>query len=86
MLGSLIIGRYNRFKVIIVSKFIEHDVTWSFNAEDMRGLTVQVKSITIKAKTGSQNSFLLTTIANFETYPYLPRESCVLFKKTFSFT
>ncbi|RDL41501.1 uncharacterized protein BP5553_01480 [Venustampulla echinocandica] len=83
VLGSLTLGGYDR------SRFVAHDITWGFNSQDIRDLTVQITSITSSTKS-SEASLLPSSIPAFldSSLPYiwLPQEACALFEKAFNLT
>ncbi|KAH6718457.1 aspartic peptidase domain-containing protein [Leptodontidium sp. MPI-SDFR-AT-0119] len=81
--GSLILGGYDQ------AKFNAHDITWPFNSNELRDLTLNLQSITAYGWTDrrSQASLLPSTILAFldSTLPYiwLPLKSCLLFEQRF---
>ncbi|CZR63792.1 uncharacterized protein PAC_13689 [Phialocephala subalpina] len=80
VLGSLSLGGYDK------SKFVENGVTWPFNSEDARDLTVQIESIAMSNSMES-TALLSSTIPAFldSSLPYiwLPMDSCRLFEDAF---
>ncbi|CAG8975309.1 hypothetical protein HYALB_00010552 [Hymenoscyphus albidus] len=83
VLGSLTLVGYDR------SRFVANDVSFSFNEEDIRDLTVQIDAITVSSKNG-EKALLPNTIPAFLDlslpYVWLPMEACVLFEKAFNLT
>ncbi|KAF8862684.1 acid protease [Acephala macrosclerotiorum] len=81
VLGSLILGGYDK------SKFVESRVTWQFNSEDARDLTVQIESIIMSDST-ERIALLSSSIPAFldSSLPYiwLPTEACRLFENAFN--
>ncbi|KAG9229189.1 aspartic peptidase domain-containing protein [Amylocarpus encephaloides] len=83
VLGSLTLGGYDR------SKFVAHDITWAFNSQDLRDLTVQINSITSSSTAGETSLLPISTAAFLDSgtpYIWLPTESCALFEKAFNLT
>ena len=83
VLGNLILGGYD------TSRFEPNDLTFAFNEEDIRDLTVDIEAITFTA--GSTNTTLSsTTVAAFvdSTVPYifLPLNVCQSFEAAFGIT
>jgi hypothetical protein len=80
VLGELVLGGYD------TSRFVPNDVTFDFNAEDARDLTVNIETITI-ASANASDTVISTNIAAFidSTIPYifLPLEVCHQFEKAF---
>jgi hypothetical protein len=68
------------------SKFIANNISFLFNADNSRDLTVQIKDIT-SGTTSLLHTSIPTTISAFldSTIPYiyLPIEACTLFENTF---
>lgn len=83
VLGSLVLGGYDS------SKFIPNDVSFPFNSEDARDLTLQLEAITMADST-TTISLLPTSIPAFvdSSQPsiWLPIEACALFEKAFNLT
>ncbi|KAK0105097.1 hypothetical protein ONS96_004500 [Cadophora gregata f. sp. sojae] len=81
--GSLVFGGYDQ------ARFIAHDITWPFDKDEFRDLTVKVESVTSFGWGGNrdQKSLLQTPISMFldSSLPYiwLPLEACLLFEKEF---
>jgi len=71
------------------SKFIENGVSFPFNSEDARDLTLQLESITMTDSTTS-SSLLPSSIPAFvdSSQPsiWLPVEACTLFEQAFGLT
>jgi hypothetical protein len=71
------------------SKFDENGITWSFNEEDVRDLTVQVSSISV-TNSSITSSLLSSPVSMFidSTVPYiwLPLDACKQFEKAFNLT
>ncbi|SLM40392.1 Aspartic peptidase domain [Lasallia pustulata] len=80
VLASLTLGGYD------TSRFIPNDVSFPFNEEDIRDLTVNIERITMTA-TGANASLLSTSIAAFVDstvpYIYLPLDVCEKFEESF---
>jgi hypothetical protein len=83
VLGSLVLGGYDS------SKFISNGVSFPFNSEDIRDLTLQLEGITSSDRTGI-TSLLPKSIPAFvdSSQPsfWLPVEACTLFEKAFNLT
>lgn len=83
VLGSLILGGYDS------SKFISNGVSFPFNSEDIRDLTLQLEAITASDSTGT-TSLLPKSIPVFvdSSQPsfWLPNDACSLFEKAFNLT
>ncbi|KAH7311023.1 aspartic peptidase domain-containing protein, partial [Rhexocercosporidium sp. MPI-PUGE-AT-0058] len=83
MITSLLFGGYDQ------AKFNAHEITWQFNTNEVRDLTVQLQSINAYGWNDGrvQASLLPSTISAFldSSLPYiwLPLESCLLFEKRF---
>ena len=81
VLGSLTLGGYD------TSRFIPNDVSFSFNEENVRDLTVNIESITMTAG-GANTTLMSTSIAAFVdstvAYMYLPLDVCESFERAFS--
>ncbi|KAF4631862.1 hypothetical protein G7Y89_g6267 [Cudoniella acicularis] len=71
------------------SKFIPNNLTWPFNQEDARDLTVSIRSISMTTSS-TTTSLLPRTISAFigSTVPqiWLPVEACTLFENAFNIT
>ncbi|KAE8454657.1 hypothetical protein EG329_000280 [Mollisiaceae sp. DMI_Dod_QoI] len=85
--GSLVLGGYD------TSKFIQNDVTFSFNEVDLRDLTVNILNITFSNSSTSIQPLMpsnMTSIAAFvdSSIPqlWLPTSVCHLFSDTFGLT
>ncbi|TVY38218.1 Candidapepsin [Lachnellula subtilissima] len=83
VLGSLTLGGYD------ASKFISGSLTWPFNQEDARDLTVSIDSITMTNSLAT-TSLLPTSISAFidstVSHIWLPQEACTLFESAFNLT
>ncbi|TVY48456.1 Candidapepsin-8 [Lachnellula cervina] len=83
VLGSLTLGGYD------ASKFIPNSLTWPFNQEDARDLTVSIDSITM-TNSSATKALLPTAISAFidstVSQIWLPQEACTLFEKAFNLT
>ena len=80
VLGSLTLGGYD------TSRFIPNDVSFAFNEENIRDLTVNIEAITTTAS-GTNTTLLSTSIAAFVDstvpYIYLPLDVCENFETAF---
>ncbi|TVY15280.1 Candidapepsin-8 [Lachnellula arida] len=83
VLGSLTLGGYD------ASKFIPNSLTWPFNQENARDLTVSIDSITM-TNSSATKSLLPTAISAFIdstiSQIWLPQEACILFESAFNLT
>lgn len=81
VLGSLTLGGYD------TSRFITNDISFAFNEEDIRDLTVNIEAIAVTAS-DANIPLLSTSIAAFVDstvpYIYLPLEVCMNFEKAFN--
>ncbi|KAH7372186.1 aspartic peptidase domain-containing protein, partial [Cadophora sp. MPI-SDFR-AT-0126] len=81
--ASLVLGGYDQ------ARFTAHEITWSFDKNELRDLTVKLESITSFGWGGDrdQKSLLPAPISAFldSSLPYiwLPLEACLLFEKEF---
>ncbi|PVH75653.1 acid protease, partial [Cadophora sp. DSE1049] len=81
--ASLVFGGYDQ------ERFTAHEITWPFDKNELRDLTVKIESITSFGWGGDrdQKSLLPTSISAFldSSLPYiwLPLAACVLFEKEF---
>lgn len=83
MLGSLTLGGYD------ASKFIPNTVSFPFNQQDARDLTVSIDSITKTNASASlsllpraASAFIDSTVSQI----WLPTEACTLFESAFNLT
>jgi hypothetical protein len=83
VLGSLILGGYD------ASKFASNNISFPFNEEDVRDLTVHIDGISLDDSSAS-SSLLPTSIPAYidSTVPHiwLPVEACDLFEDAFGLT
>ncbi|TVY32123.1 Candidapepsin [Lachnellula occidentalis] len=83
VLGSLTLGGYD------ASKFIPNSLTFPFNSEDARDLTVSIDSITMTNSSATM-PLLPTSISAFidstVSHIWLPQEACTLFESAFNLT
>jgi hypothetical protein len=64
-------------------------MTWSFNSQDVRDLTVQITAITSSSSSGEISLLPKATPAFLDSglpYIWLPEESCIVFEKAFNLT
>jgi hypothetical protein len=83
VLGSLVLGGYD------ASKFASNNISFPFNEEDVRDLTVHIDGISLDNSSGP-SSLLPTSIPAYidSTVPHiwLPVEACDLFEDAFGLT
>ncbi|KAL8946002.1 MAG: hypothetical protein Q9222_007543 [Ikaeria aurantiellina] len=84
MLGSLTLGGYD------ASRFTPNNVTFAFNQQDIRDLTVNINAIAMLSEDGNRlNDLLPSPISAFVDstipYIYLPVEACRNFESAFGF-
>ena len=82
-MGSLTLGGYD------ASKFVPNSLSWPFNQQDARDLTVSIDSITM-SDSSAITSLLPTSISAFidstVSHIWLPKEACTLFESAFNLT
>jgi hypothetical protein len=81
VLGSLVLGEYD------TSKFVPNDVTFPFDSQDIRDLTLQIEAITMADNVTTGTPLLPSSIAAFADsslpFIWLPVEACTLFENAF---
>lgn len=83
VLGSLVLGGYD------ASRFVPNDVTFAFNEQDIRDLTVSVQSIsfsTSEVDTTLSSRKIAAFVDSTIPYFYLPLDICQKFESAFGIT
>lgn len=80
MLGNLVLGGYD------ANKFFANGVSFPFNAEDQKDLTLQLEGIVSSDGSPLLQSSIPTFVDSSQPSIWLPKSACTLFEKAFNLT